>query len=58
MATKSITKNIDIRKKRLAHSFVTALEHSREKKAKEVSYSKKLVEVKGNSLSEMFKSMK
>ena len=58
MATKSITKNIDIREKRLAHSFAKAMERSERKNPREIVYSRKLVEVKGDSLKEMFENMK
>ena len=40
MATKSITKNIDIKDKALGKSLVVALENAKGKKSKEVVYSK------------------
>lgn len=58
MATKSITKEIDIKSRRFAKSFVSALENSSKKGSKKVSYTKQCKEVRGAALEEMFKNMK
>lgn len=54
MATKSIMKNIDIKKKKSCHTFVLALEHAKREKTKEVRISKAIKEVKGEKIKELF----
>ncbi len=54
MATKSIMKNIDIKKKKSCHAFVLALEYAEKKKSKEVRLSRSVKEVKGGKIKEMF----
>lgn len=54
MATLSILKNINIRKKKLIRSFVAAMEHAQEKTAKDVQYSRTVSDVKGEELKKIF----
>lgn len=54
MATKSITKNIDIRDKTLGKSLVNALENAKGKKSKEVEYSKAYREIRGDKIKKIF----
>lgn len=54
MATKSITKNIDIKDKKLCKRFVAALEHAEKKQSKEVSLSRSFTELKGEKIKELF----
>jgi len=54
MATKSITKNIDIKDKTLGKSLVVALENAKGKKAKEVVYSKAYRELHGEEIRKIF----
>lgn len=54
MATKSITKNIDIRDKALGKSLVVALENAKGKKSKEVVYSKTYREIHGDEIRKIF----
>lgn len=54
VATKSITKNVDIRDKKLCRTFVDALENAEKKHAKEVSLSRSFKEVKGSKIKELF----
>ena len=54
MATKSITKNIDIRDKELCKTFISALENAEKKRSKEVSLSRSFIELKGEKIKELF----
>jgi hypothetical protein len=54
MATKSITKNIDIRSKHLDREFVDALENAAGKKSQEVVISKVVKEVKKDQIKLIF----
>ncbi|MBN2285741.1 MAG: hypothetical protein JXQ26_11735 [Tissierellales bacterium] len=54
MATKSITKNIDIRSKHLGREFVDALENVAGKKSQEVVISKVVKEVKKDQIKLIF----
>lgn len=58
MATKSIMKNIDIKKKKSCHAFVLALEHAKNKKSKRVHMSRACKEIKGEKIKEIFGSDK
>ena len=55
MATKSITKDVVIRKAPLARNLVKALENAKADPGKKVIIDKKVHEVKGKALREMFK---
>lgn len=55
MATKSIYKEVRIKDPALCRKFVSALEHSKERRCKEVVISKMVTTVKGEALKEMFK---
>lgn len=55
MATKSITKDVVIRKAPLARNLVHALENTKGNPGKKVFIDKKVQEVKGEMLREMFK---
>lgn len=54
MATKSILKNIDIRERRMGRAIISALEESKNKKAKEVALSRICREVKGKKIKDIF----
>lgn len=54
MATNSILKNVDIRKKSLCRAFVSALENAKKKKSKEVILSKACTEIKEERIKEIF----
>lgn len=54
MATKSILKNVDIKDKKLARSFIYALEKSQEKKVSDVQLSRKCAEVTGDDIKRLF----
>ncbi|MBS3885751.1 MAG: hypothetical protein KGZ56_01725 [Dethiobacter sp.] len=54
MATKSILKNVDIRKKSLCRAFVSALENAKKKKSKEVTLSKTCTEIREEKIKEIF----
>lgn len=54
MATKSLTKNIDIRDKRLGKNFINALENASGKKSKDVSFSRTVSELHGDSINKLF----
>lgn len=54
MATKSITKNVDIKDKKLCKAFVSALENAEKKHSKEVSLSRSFIELKGEKIKELF----
>lgn len=58
MATKSIYKEVRIKEPALCRKFVSALEHAKDRKCKEVVMSKMVTTVKGEALKEMFKSDK
>lgn len=54
MATKSILKNITIREKHLSRTLISALENAQDKPCKNVEYSKRVVELKGNKIKDLF----
>ncbi len=54
MATKSITKNINIKDKKLGKALVFALENASAKKGEEVTYSKSYQEIKRSDIKKMF----
>lgn len=58
MATKSITKNVDIKDKRLCRNFVAALENAENKHSKEVILSRSFKELKGDKIREIFGDLK
>ena len=49
MATKSFLKNITIKNKKSAEKFLNALENAERKKAKEVTFSERVEEVKDSA---------
>lgn len=55
MATKTITKNIDIRDKRLGKSLIVALEHASGKKAKDVTISRTCADASNETIKDIFK---
>lgn len=54
MATKSILKTIDIKDKRLAHMFASALENSENSKDNPVKISHECIELKGDDVRNFF----
>lgn len=54
MATKSITKNININSKSAGKNLVFALENAHNKKAKEVSLQRTFSELKGDEIKKLF----
>lgn len=54
MATKSFTKNIDIRDKKLGKSLVSALENASNKKSKDVSLSRTYSEASNDTIRKIF----
>lgn len=54
MATKSITKNINITSKHLGRSLVDALENAKGKSFKDVQLQRTFSEVKGEDLKKIF----
>lgn len=54
MATKSILKKIDIKDPKLACTFVEALEETQTIKSKEVVYTRKCTELKGDKVKGFF----
>lgn len=57
MATKSILKNVNIKDKRLAHTFVEALEQAENTKYKPVQLSKNCKELTGDNIKQFFDKM-
>ena len=57
MATKSILKNVNIKDKRLAHTFVDALEQAENTKYKSVQLSKSCKELTGDKIKLFFNKM-
>ncbi|MDE7293356.1 MAG: hypothetical protein K2N72_02920 [Oscillospiraceae bacterium] len=55
MATKSILKNIVIKDKKTGLSLVNALEHAEEKHAKNVTFSKAVINADDEMIKKMFK---
>ncbi len=55
MATKTIMNDVVIKSKPLAHGFVSALENAKGKTSKEIELDRKVYEIKGQALREMFK---
>ncbi|WP_231614307.1 hypothetical protein, partial [Clostridioides difficile] len=54
MATKSILKNVDVRKKAFGRNLVSALENAKNKQEKEVVLSKKCSEVPKDKIKDIF----
>lgn len=54
MATKSIIKDVTIKDKSLARSFVNALEHARTVKQEPIKMKEKITEIKGDKIKEFF----
>ena len=54
MATKSITKNITIKDRASVRNLASALEHSKNKGHKDVTFSKASRDVKGKEIIEIF----
>ncbi|ACB84405.1 hypothetical protein [Natranaerobius thermophilus] len=54
MATKSILKNINIRRKSFCRNFINALENAKGRKSKEVKLSRPVTEIKGEKIKEIF----
>ena len=54
MATKSILKNINIKSKTQGNRFASALENAEKFKGKEVSFSRAVSEVRGESVKMFF----
>ena len=54
MATKSILKNVDIKDKRFARTFVDALEEANESKYVPTQLSRECTELKGDKIKEFF----
>ena len=54
-ATKSILKDVVIRSKPLAVNFINALENAKGKASKDVKIDRKVSDIKGDALREMFK---
>jgi len=53
MATKSILKNIDLKKKTDSYNLIKALENAKEEKGKKVKMSRPYAEIKGEKLREL-----
>lgn len=54
MATKSIYKSVSIKNRSLGNGLVSALENAKNKKAKQVLISKKVVDIKKDKIREIF----
>lgn len=54
MATRSITKNIDIRDKRLGKNFIVALENAATKKSKDVQMPRTYADLSGEQIKQIF----
>lgn len=54
MATKSIYKSVSIKSRPLGNGLVSALENAKNKKAKPVVISKKVVDIKKDKIREIF----
>lgn len=54
MATRSITKNIDIRDKRLGKNLIVALENASGKKSKEVQMSRTYTDLSDEQIKKIF----
>lgn len=54
MATSSIYKEVRVRKRELCRNFVKALENAENVVGKEVVLSKRIQEIKGDSIKKMF----
>lgn len=54
MATLSITKNVNITKKNLSRTFISALENAENKTSNEVKLKRPYNEVKGEDIKKMF----
>lgn len=54
MATKSILKDVNIKDRKLAHTFVEALDSARNKKYEQVQISRKCRELSGEKIKDFF----
>lgn len=54
MATSSIYHNVIIKDRKMCNALITALENAKENKHKEVYLSKKIEEVKGETIKKLF----
>ena len=54
MATKSILKDVNIRERKLAHTFIQALDEARSKKHEQVEISRKCTELSGEKIKDFF----
>lgn len=54
MATKSILKDVNIKERRLAHTFIKALENAENVKHTPVHISRKCSEITGDKIKEFF----
>lgn len=54
MATKSILKDIEIKDKKLAKSFIMALEHAEKKSGKKVEYNQKVIDIRKDQIDCLF----
>lgn len=54
MASKSIYKNINIKSLSMCKRLVNALENAKNKSSKEVIYQKKVTEIKGSKIKDLF----
>jgi len=54
MATNSIYKELRIRDRYQCRNFVAALENAEKKRSKEITPSKRIQEIKGDSIKKMF----
>jgi len=54
MATSSIYHNVIIKDRKMCHALITALENAKEVKRKEVCLSKKIEEIKGETIHKLF----
>lgn len=54
MATKSILKDVNIKEKKLAHTFILALDNARNKQHEQTLVSRKYTELSGEKIKEFF----
>ncbi|MCB7321226.1 hypothetical protein [Lacrimispora sp. 210928-DFI.3.58] len=54
MATKSILKDVSIKERSLAHTFLDALDNAKSKKHEQVQISRKCSEITGDKIKEFF----
>ena len=58
MATHSVLKHINLSKKNIIHSFVSALENAQNKSSKKVEYTRTVSDVSGDALKKIFEDNK